>query len=318
MFATRHGVAEGDWDSALLAMNGHFLQSAAWQRVQRALGYDVMWRRSDAWMWSGALRAGRFPRYVYMPYGPALAAQPEEALESAAHAARHASLDFVRAEPDGAGVVTALRTVRAVATHQIQPATTWVLDIDVAEATLRGGLSAGHRGAINAAERRGLTVRSSREPRDMTAFIQLQRRSSGYTGRPAAYHRTVADVLMPLDAATLYVASAAGAPVAAAVAFDFGPTRYYAHAVSDPGAGRKLGAAAPLVWRMILDARTAGMRHFDFWGVVLDAPDAHPWSGFSRFKMAFGGRAVRRAGTWDIPVRSTRYRLYRAALRMRR
>ena len=111
--------------------------------------------------------------------------------------------------------------------------------------------------------------------------------------------------------------------VAAALCFDFPGTRYYAHAVSDPETARRLQAAAPLVWRMILDARESGARairllghHARRTGRRRCAP--HPWDGFSQFKRSFGGEAVERAGTWDLGVRSLRHSLYRAAVRFRR
>jgi lipid II:glycine glycyltransferase (peptidoglycan interpeptide bridge formation enzyme) len=74
---------------------------------------------------------------------------------------------------------------------------------------------------------------------------------------------------------------------------------------------------------MILDAREAGARRFDFWGIspgAQPAPGAppHPWDGFSQFKRSFGGEAIERAGTWDLGVRSWRHSLYRAAVRLRR
>jgi lipid II:glycine glycyltransferase (peptidoglycan interpeptide bridge formation enzyme) len=93
--------------------------------------------------------------------------------------------------------------------------------------------------------------------------------------------------------------------------------------VSDPESGRKLQAAAPLVWRMILDAREKGALRFDFWGIspggdAASGATPHPWDGFSQFKRSFGGEAVERAGTWDLGVRSLRHSLYRAAVRLRR
>jgi lipid II:glycine glycyltransferase (peptidoglycan interpeptide bridge formation enzyme) len=74
---------------------------------------------------------------------------------------------------------------------------------------------------------------------------------------------------------------------------------------------------------MILDARAAGARRFDFWGIspaghATSAAAPHPWDGFSQFKRSFGGEAVERAGTWDLGVRSLRHSLYRAAVRLRR
>jgi FemAB family len=320
VFATRRGVAEGDWDSALLALDGHFLQSTPWQRVQSALGYEVLTARDAGWMWAAAVRGGAFPRYMYVPYGPTAGTDAVAAIGSTVSAARGASLDFVRAEPVGKDIPAALMQAGAVHTRAIQPRWTWVLDIDASEDDLRRGLSAGHRGSINAAPRRGLRFRSTRDPAEMSQFVELQRRAAaraGFSGRSERYHRTVASVLMPLGAAVLYIAEAEARAVAAALAFDFGSARYYAHAVSDPDVGRHLSAAAPLVWQMILDARAQGTQHFDFWGVVPDAPPDHAWAGFTRFKQAFGGRLVERPGTWDLPVRSTRYRAYALMRRLR-
>ena len=321
VFATRSGVAAGDWDAALLALGGHFLQSTAWQRVQEALGYPVVHARDAEWMWSASLRLGRFPRYMYVPYGPTVRAGADDAARSMVAAARGNALDFVRAEPDSQQSLKALRGIGSRRARSIQPSATWVLDIDAPEDALRRGLSSGHRGSINAAERRGLRFASTRDPRRIDVFLDLQRRSvarSGYEGRPARYHRTVAQLLMPGGAATLYLAEAGESAVAAALCFDFGVTRYYAHAASDPALGRRLGAAAPLVWAMIMDARAKGLEHFDFWGVVPHAQPGHPWAGFTQFKMSFGGRLVQRVGTWDVPVRHTRYLVYSALARARR
>ncbi|MFI5284690.1 MAG: lipid II:glycine glycyltransferase FemX [Candidatus Dormibacteria bacterium] len=322
------GVADAEWDSALQRMGGHFLQSTLWQRVQTAIGHDVIWARDEHWMWAGAVRAGHFPRYVYLPHGPTATSEDAltDALAHAVGAARLRSLDFVRAEPPGAFAPSALAASGAIPSRSIQPRWTWVLDLTPDEAALRRGLSSGHRGAINAAPRRGLTIRASADPDDIEVFLALQERTAAagrFRGQEPSYHRAVARTLMPEHAAVLYVAEASGVPVAAALCFDFSATRYYAHAVSDPESGRKLQAAAPLVWRMILDARKQGARRFDFWGIrpggeSVPGAAPHPWDGFSQFKRSFGGEAVERAGTWDLGVRSFRHSLYRAAVRLRR
>jgi hypothetical protein len=320
--AANAGVAGAEWDSALQRMGGHFLQSTLWQRVQAALGHDVIWSRDDGWMWAGAVRAGRFPRYLYVPHGPTSvsASAMTNALADAVAAARERSLDFVRAEPAGDFAAATVAASGGSPTRSIQPRWTWVLDLTPDEAELRRGLSAGHRGAINAAPRRGLTIRASSDPTDVEIFLRLQARTAAagrFHGQAESYHRTVAATLMPSRAASLYIAEAGNEDVAAALCFEFAGTRYYAHAVSDPESGRRLQAAAPLVWRMILDAREGGARTFDFWGITPGGTPGHPWEGFSQFKRSFGGAAVERAGTWDLAVRSFRHRLYRAAVRLR-
>jgi len=320
--AANTGIADADWDSALQDAGGHFLQSTAWQRVQQALSYTVVWARGDGWMWTGPIRSGRFPRYLYVPYGPAaLAGHEDDAVLSAAGAARTHSLDFVRLEPLNAAAATACERAGAIAARPIQPRYTATLDLSPDEAELRAGLSAGHRGSINAAARRGLTFSAHRDPAAIDIFIGLDRgnaRRGGFHGQSARYHRAVADVLMPMGAARLYTADAEGSTVAAALCFDFAGTRHYAHAVSDMDRGRRLGAAAPLAWQMILDARSAGMRTFDFWGVAPPGGQAHAWAGFTQFKLAFGARVVERGGAWELPVRQMRHRAFRLLQTLRR
>jgi hypothetical protein len=322
------GAADAEWDIALQRIGGHFLQSSLWQRVQIALGHDVIWARDEHWMWAGAIRAGHFPRYVYLPHGPTATSSDAmiAAFAGAVDAARARSLDFVRAEPAGAVALGALEASSATPSRSIQPRWTWVLDLTPDDDALRRGLSAGHRGAINAAPRRGLTFRVSSDPDDIEIFLRLQERTAAagrFRGQEQSYHRAVAGTLLPEHAATLYFAEAAGEAVAAALCFDFSATRYYAHAVSDPDAGRRLQAAAPLVWQMILDARAGGAKRFDFWGIsppreASPGTVPHPWDGFSQFKRSFGGEPVERAGTWDFGVRSLRHSLYRVAVRLRR
>lgn len=301
------------WDQALLALGGHVLQSSAWLRVQRALGHHVVWARGDGWLWAAAVREGRFPRYLYVPYGPASVTRTSEALRNITRTARRTGFDFVRVEPTGGDARPALGAAGALAAHPVQPRCSWVLDLTTDVETLRRGLASGHRSAVNAASRRGITIRSSGDAGALEVFLDLQRVAAerpGYEGRNARYHRTVAAVLAPRGMQRVYIAEAEGSPVAAAVAYDFGPTRYYAHAASDPERGRKLGTGPPLLWQMILDARDRGATLLDFWGVACDDRADHPWAGFSRFKRAFGGRMVERAGTWEIALRPLRHRVY--------
>ena len=302
-----------DWDRELLALDGHVLQSSGWLRVQRALGHEVRWSRGDGWQWAGAIRQGVFPRYLYVPYGPAGSGRTAAALRDICRTAADSGVDFVRVEPTGNDAVDALAEARARAAPPVQPRCTWLLDLTVSEEILRSGLESGHRSRINAAARRGITVRSSADPDDVEIFLRLQRDAagrSGFAGQSSSYHHTVANVLMPLGMARLYVAEADGSPASASICFDFGRVRYYAYAASDPARGRKLGAGPPLLWTMILDARERGATTFDFWGVTCSDRSDHAWTGFSRFKRAFGGRLLQRAGTWEIPVHRLRHRAF--------
>lgn len=77
-------------------------------------------------------------------------------------------------------------------------------------------------------------------------------------------------------------------------------------------------ASYRLQWEMMRYARDAGCRVHDLWGIApLDAGPDHPWHGVGLFKKGFGGRAVSWAGSWDLVVDPTLYRLRGMAGRAR-
>jgi hypothetical protein len=319
---TGSGVPGDEWDAALRRAGGHFLQSSGWQRVQQALGASVLWSiEPGAWMWVAHL-GKRGGGYLYIPCGPTLlrAAGAPECVGELRRRAQAQDTTFARFEPIGAVDVNTLRESGGRQVRSVQPRHTWLLDLTPDEAALRRGLTKGHRSGINAAERRGLSIRRSADPDEVGVLIAMldgTARRTGFHPLGQEYYRALAAVLMPRDLACLYIAEAGGSPVAAAMGFDFNGVRYYAHAGSDPGA-RRLSPMTPLVWRMILDAKREGAVTFDFWGVHPAAPPDHPWAGFSQFKQAFGGRLEERAGTWELPIRRGRYQLFRALRRLAR
>lgn len=102
-----------------------------------------------------------------------------------------------------------------------------------------------------------------------------------------------------------------GEPVAGCVIHDYNGVASYSYAASLPEA-RDLGAANVLIWQSMLNAKARGNKTFDFWGIAPpDAPENHPWQGFTAFKRSFGTRDVSFSGTWDIPL-SPKYKIYRA------
>jgi lipid II:glycine glycyltransferase (peptidoglycan interpeptide bridge formation enzyme) len=73
-----------------------------------------------------------------------------------------------------------------------------------------------------------------------------------------------------------------------------------------------------LQWEMMRRARELGSRLHDLWGIAPPgAGPEHAWHGVGLFKKGFGGREVRWAGTWDVVIDPTLYRL-RAAVAMAR
>lgn len=310
------------WDDGVLALHGHFLQSRAWARVQERLGNPVVVGADRDWCWLGTIRrAGPF-RYLYLPFGPSLRGGEflEAAMASARARARRLGCAFVRFEPGAVDAATVERTgAQRVRSRQYEH--TLVLSLDVEPDTLRRGLNSGHRSRINTASRRGLHVERSSDPGRMADFVRLLRATeqrAGFFSYEDPYFAAIAAELLPSGDATLYFAMAGERCAAAALVFDFGPTRYYAFGATDSDS-RRLMPAPPLVWQTILDAHAAGQRCFDFWGAAPpDAGPDHPWSGITDFKRGFGAAPRAFAGTWELTVRPLPARLFALAHAARR
>ncbi|MDQ2960990.1 MAG: peptidoglycan bridge formation glycyltransferase FemA/FemB family protein [Candidatus Dormibacteraeota bacterium] len=305
------------WDDGVLALNGHFLQSSAWARVQHRLGNGVVVGADRDWCWLGTVRrAGPF-RYLYLPFGPSLRG-PEflgPAIASAYRRARRLGCVLVRFEPGHVDHATVART-GAHRVHSRQYEHTLVLALDGDADGLRRGLNSGHRSGINTAAKRGLRIERSNDRRRMPDFVRLLRSTearAGFFSYEDPYFDAVADELLARGDATLYFAMVGDTCAAGALVFDFGPTRYYPFGATE-GGSRRLMPGPPLVWQTILDAKADGRRRFDFWGAAPPGagPD-HPWSGITAFKRGFGAVPETYAGTWELTVRPLAARLFTLA-----
>lgn len=313
------GLPDAQWDPEVLNRGGHFLQTTPWLRVQLARGMEVLWQRGTGWRWAGAVEHSRGVRYLSCSYGPSVDSPDRvaPALNSIRAAARAHGLDFARVEPDVPAYSARVNRRRTLGG---QPRHTLLLDLRRGEADLRGDLTSGRRRSINTAEKKGIRVRRSRNPDDVEIFIDMIHRTADrnrFHPHPDTYYRTVCSVLFPLETASLYVAEAEEAAVAAVIGFESPTTAYYTYAAADAERSRKIVAAAPLAWRMVCDAMAEGRSTFDFWGVIPNESGDHPWAGLSTFKKTFGGSLLSRVGTFDLPVRRFRYHLYDTARRLR-
>jgi lipid II:glycine glycyltransferase (peptidoglycan interpeptide bridge formation enzyme) len=68
-----------------------------------------------------------------------------------------------------------------------------------------------------------------------------------------------------------------------------------------------------LQWRAMQDAKNAGCKSYDLFGIPPDDNPYHPMAGPSLFKTGFGGKIIHRPGSWDYPYQPLLYKVFRFA-----
>lgn len=314
----RQGLPNAEWDRHVAHLDGGLLQSREWGIFQENLGYRPLCLEAADWACLAFERRSRGIRYLYAPYGPAIqsAACLEPAVTSLAEAGRDLGVDFIRFEPSRFVSADELTRLGARPAPEVQPRRTLVLDLSQDEAALKSGVSQSNRNLINTAPKRGIRflITQQPDPAATDAFLAMMHETSSrddFNSHTDNYYRQILQTLGPEGVATLFMAYVEGQAVAGAIALDFAGTRYYAHAAAFGQLNRQYKAAVPLLWEMIADAKRHGFQAFDFWGIAPSDDPAHPWAGLTRFKQSFGGRPHEYAGTWDLPLKSSKYALYR-------
>lgn len=305
----------------------HLLQSHDWEKYSKSQGYQTFWRDGDGYQLLALLYHTPLGNYLYCPYGPLLTgSDPEQSMANALDAlhslAREVNAFFVRIEPLIPFSADQMHHWGFVKSHDLDPAHTWVLDLTQPTDSLLAGIEKTKVRHHRNHQKKGLVIRTTTDPEQITILASLLQG----VGQRDHFTPQDADHLkgqLAAGFATLYIAeytpegSTQPIPIAASLVYDYGGTRYYAHAATDDNY-RKLMAGTVLLVQMILDAKDTGAHTFDFWGITTSSDPSHPWYGFTQYKKSFGGHQVDYSGTWDLPLRKLRYRLYQLLRKLNR
>jgi peptidoglycan pentaglycine glycine transferase (the first glycine) len=173
------------------------------------------------------------------------------------------------------------------------------------------------RYSVRRAEREGVEVsviadggqRAIDDLHDLVAETQAR---AGFALPPLERYRIAWGALSAAGRAAILEARREGELLASGMVVIEGDRSFYLFSGSrreERGEPKRFASYA-LQWAMMRLARSRGVQHHDLWGV--SPPDAgpdHPWHGVGLFKKGFGGREVRWAGSWDLVVDPTLYRL---------
>lgn len=293
----------------------HFLQSDHWQSLQENLGRRSVSQTGEGWRYTAYLESGRLSTRLYAPYGPE--AESDEALEQALKSlrteAKALGASFVRFEPRTTGSETLFKSIGAVRAARVQPEATSVVDLTQPEADIISRMSPSSRNLYRNYAKKGVSFRVSTDISDIDILLGFLHEVAAHTGMKAhsdEYLRAQAETFFAKGCAKLYIAEYQGTPIVACLVYDYDHVRYYAHAAAGYE-HRNLSAGTSIVGHMIMDAKADGMHAFDLYGIWPNASAGTPHQGITKFKRSFGGDDVVYHGTWELPVKPLRYRLYR-------
>ncbi|MDO4508051.1 MAG: peptidoglycan bridge formation glycyltransferase FemA/FemB family protein [Candidatus Saccharibacteria bacterium] len=109
------------------------------------------------------------------------------------------------------------------------------------------------------------------------------------------------------EAAKIYVAETAeGEKIAYGLVISSGEEADYYEAASTL-LNRKLPGAYALLWRAIRDAKAAGARRFNLWGIAPAGQPNHRYAGVTTFKTGFGGEIIEYIPAHDLVISRFKY-----------
>ncbi len=291
-------------------------QSEYWHKLQEDLGEESIFIEEKDYQYLAIIKSTPTGKYLYCPYGPVAKdrASFKQGIDSLTELGNKYSAFFIRIEPFLEEFAETLPKNTKKSTD-LNPKETWILDLTGNDDTLKSKLPSRLLRYHKTASKKGIIIEQSNNPEDIKYLLKLQQDladKKGISTFSENYLKT--ELKQPFSTLYLMHYQPEGQKnkeiVAAGLVFDDKTTRYNLQgAQSDTG--RKLHATGILTIQLILDAHAKHLKKFDFWGIAPDdAPDNHPWKGFTAFKKTFSGTEVKHAGTYDIILSPFKYHLY--------
>lgn len=317
-----------------------FLQSAEWGEFQKAVGHHPHYFifssaggeiKAQALVLEHHLPLGA--KYWYVPRGPIFAGSSDAADEQVAKAfflqlKRAAQTDgamFLRWDA-GRGSSFFQKNLTPMAQQlafSVQPSDTLLLDLSHTEEELLAEMKSKTRYNIRLSAKKQVQVQAVETKREnLDIFWRLTETTADRASIKAHAKNHYAQMLQSLQEeskaklfARLYFARWQDEVLAANLVLFFGDTVTYLHGASSDK-HRAVMAPYALQWRQILDAKSWGARHYDFWGINFQNKKPE-WAGFTRFKEGFGGKVVSYAPVYDLPLRRAVYAIYTRIKKLR-
>jgi peptidoglycan pentaglycine glycine transferase (the first glycine) len=330
-----------EWQDFLArTASGDFLHDWSWADVAAFDGQPqrrFVAEEDGRWVAIVAAQVRRLPlkrTFWYVPHGPVLDYQHPRAAErvravaiglrEAAHRDKALAIKLEPRLEQGSREASLFHRLRhEPATLQVgQTRLVQLADVE----TMLAAFDKDTRYAVRRAEREAVAVTTLNDAGDLRGIdalhglvLETQRRA-GFPRPPLQRYRIAWRGLASAGRATIFEARREEQLLASGMLVIEGDRSFYLFAGSrreEPGEPKHYASYA-LQWAMMRHARDAGARVHDLWGIApADAAPDHPWHGVGLFKKGFGGQVAVWAGSWDVVVDPTLYRMRGMAQRGR-
>ncbi len=212
----------------------------------------------------------------------------------------------------------------AKAFEELQPKWRHVIDLQPTRGEILAQMKQKGRYNIKLAERKGVKINkyplSTIDSKTLKYFYTLYLdtvKREGITGRGYEYFEQLARSFKATDYFDLYIAFYKSEPVSGALVSFYDKTSLYLYGGSSRQHREVMGPYL-MHWQIICDAKERGMSFYDMLGRSAPDQENHKWSGVTKFKEQFGGRAVEILGSYDYINKPFLYNLFKIVEKMRR
>jgi len=305
----------------------NFLQAWEWGEFQKGLGRQI-WRigteRKGALIASALIIKKTLPLgrcYLYCPRGPVFSnfesSLFKDFLAKIREIGRKEKTVFFRFDFPESKLPIKSSSHLVQAPFDVQPKHTLILDLRKDETNLLQEMKSKTRYNIRLAKRKGVQIRQSLSSEDLQKFLSLIKTTAqrdGFKSHPESYYREMVEFFGKKGLLQIFLADYEGETIAVNLVLFFGRQATYLHGASS-NEHRNVMAPHLLQWEQIKEARKRGCLHYDFWGISSERQGVNSktksWSGITRFKKGFGGKEVGYAGTRDLVLKPSWYRIYK-------
>lgn len=298
----------------------NFLQSWEWLDAHEALGLATVREiiingDTPVGLIGGIVRNARRGRYIEIGGGPLVDWSDGKIIsamrDELKRLAREHRAVFVRIRPQETTSPALLSSLKALgftpAAMHLYAEHTSVIDLTPDKDTLLERMRQQTRYEVRRIEKRGVNIGYGVSPADIDTFYELQHS----TAERQQFIPQSKETLRAYAAAfgkslRVYRAEKDGTLLNLALIIFYGNEADYFEAASTLEARKEPGAYG-IIWQAMQDAKAAGIKRINLWGIAPDDNPAHRYQGVTIFKRGFGGTDVHFAPAHDLVVHKSRY-----------